>query len=93
MELNILNRLEKLNQVKLTDEEKKEVLAFFEKVEKDIVVLDSVDTSNVERMVHVMPMSNVIREDIVEKRYTREQLQEQGPEVTDGYWQVPLLVE
>ena len=44
-------------------------------------------------MVHVMPMTNVIREDVAEKIYTRDQLQEHAPEATDGYWQVPRLVE
>jgi len=93
MESNNLNRLEKLNQIQLTDSEKTEMIAFFEKTEKDIANLNSVNTDNVERMVHVMPMTNVIREDIVEKKYTRDQLQEHAPEATDGYWQVPRLVE
>ena len=93
MELKNLNRLEKLNQIQLTDNEKTDIVAFFEKTEKDIANLNSVNTDNVERMVHVMPMTNVIREDVAEKVYTRDQLQEHAPEATDGYWQVPRLVE
>ena len=72
----------------------KELLdSFFEKAEKDAEILASVDTENVERMVYVMPMTNIIREDIAKKLFTRDQLQEQAPESMDGYWQVPRLVD
>lgn len=56
-------------------------------------VLDSVDTENTERMVHVMPIYTVVREDKVIKKYSREDLQKGAPETTEGYWQVPRLVE
>ncbi|MBQ3008812.1 MAG: Asp-tRNA(Asn)/Glu-tRNA(Gln) amidotransferase subunit GatC [Oscillospiraceae bacterium] len=93
MDMKVLTRLEKLNQLKLTESEEKELLSFFEKAEKDAQLLDTVDTENVERMVYVMPMTNIIREDIAKKLYTRDQLQEQAPEAMDGYWQVPQLLE
>ena len=93
MDINVLTKLEKLNQLKLTEDEEKELLSFFEKAEKDAELLDTVNTENVERMVYVMPMTNVIREDIAKKLYTRDQLQEQAPEAMDGYWQVPHLME
>ena len=93
MDINTLSRLQKLNQLKLTEAEEQQMMDFFAKAEKDAELLATVDTENVERMVYVMPMTNIIREDIVKKIYTRDQLQEQAPEAMDGYWQVPQVME
>ena len=93
MTLDVLKRLEKLNQVKLTDAEEADFLAFYAAREAELSVLNAINTENTERMVHVMPLVNVVREDVAVKQFTRDQLQEHAPEVTDGYWQVPRLVE
>lgn len=88
-----LIQLEKLNKVQLTESERIEMLGFFERQSKEISGLDVIQTEDVERMVHVMPMTNIIREDVAKKDFTRDQLQEDAPESYDGYWQVPRLVE
>ena len=93
MDIKTLERLQKLNQLNLTEEETAKILSFFETAAKDSEILDTVNTDNVERMVYVMPMTNIIREDIAKKLFTRDQLQEQAPEAMDGYWQVPRLVD
>ena len=93
MDLATLTRLEKLNQLLLTDEERESLMSFFDKAESDFEKLNEVNTENTERMVHVMPMINVIREDVEKKLFTRDQLQADAPESMDGYWQVPRLVE
>ena len=93
MEKETLRLLEGVNQLALTDTEKANVLAFFEKREDDMAALNAIDTSNVERMVHVMPIMTVVREDIEKKLFTRDELQKGAPEVMDGYWQVPRVVE
>ena len=93
MDIKTLERLQKLNQLKLTDEETAKILSFFETAEKDAEILSSVDTENVERMVYVMPLTNILREDIAKKLFTRDQLQQQAPESMDGYWQVPRTVD
>ena len=93
MEKDTLLLLEKVNQLSLTEDERAQVLAFFEEAEKDKAALDAIDTENVERMVHVMPIYTVVREDVAIKKFEREDLQKGAPETTDGYWQVPRLVE
>ena len=93
MNSDILRRLQKLNQLKLTDSEERDVLAFFEKQGAELESLSALDTENVERMVHVMPIFTVVREDVVVEKFTREELQAGAPETMDGYWQVPRLVE
>lgn len=93
MDREVLRRLEKLNQLQLTENEKESFLKFFEEKENELSVLNSIDTENTERMVHVMPILTVVREDKVIKKYSREELQKGAPETTEGYWQVPRLVE
>ena len=93
MDKKVLTRLEKLNQLKLTEAQEAEVLGFFAKQDEEIKALYTVDTEQVERMVHVMPIMTVVREDVTAKNFTREELQKGAPQTTDGYWQVPRLVE
>lgn len=87
------SRLKKLNQLALSEAEDADTLAFFTAKNAEIAAMDAVDTENVERMVHVMPMVTVVREDKEIKLFTRDELQASAPEAYEGYWQVPRLVE
>ena len=93
MDREILRRLEMLNQLSLTEEERDYVTDFFGRRGADASVLDKIDTSEVERMVHVMPILTVVREDVVSQPYTRDELQRGAPETDEGYWCVPRVVE
>lgn len=93
MERDTLRRLELLNQLSLTDTQKEDVLAFCACREKEMEVLNAVDTSDVERMVHVMPILTVVREDVASQPFSREDLQSGAPETDQGYWCVPRVVE
>jgi len=93
MEKETLRLLCKVNQLALTEEQKDSFLKFMDAREADIKALDAIDTENVERMVHVMPIMTVVREDVEKKLFSREELQAGAPETMDGYWQVPRVVE
>ena len=93
MEKDTLLLLEKVNQLSLTEDERACVLAFFKEAEKDKAALDEIATENVERMVHALPIDTVVREDVAKKIFSRDDLQKGAPEVMDGYWQVPRVVE
>ncbi|MBR7142238.1 MAG: Asp-tRNA(Asn)/Glu-tRNA(Gln) amidotransferase subunit GatC [Clostridia bacterium] len=93
MEKEVLRKLELLNQLRLTETQKNNVLAFFEAREKEMEMLEQIDTSNVERMVHVMPIMTVVREDRACQLFDREELQKAAPETDEGYWCVPRVVE
>ncbi len=93
MDRETLRRLELLNQLKLTEEEKDSVISFFEKREKDLEALEKIDTTKTERMVHVMPIMTVVREDKVSQPFSREDLQAGAPDTEEGYWCVPKVVE
>jgi len=44
-------------------------------------------------MVHVMPMTNVLREDVRSQKFSRDSLLEGAPERNEDSWQVPRLVK
>lgn len=93
MDRETLRRLEMLNQLSLTEAQKDDVIAFFAKREEDLMALEKIDTANVERMVHVMPILTVVRDDVVAQHFSRESLQAGAPEIDEGYWCVPRVVE
>ena len=93
MERDTLRRLEMLNQLSLTETEKEDVIAFFAVRDGELATLESIDTSNTERMVHVRPIMTVVREDVVSQPFSREDLQQGAPETDEGYWCVPRVVE
>ncbi|MBQ7226926.1 MAG: Asp-tRNA(Asn)/Glu-tRNA(Gln) amidotransferase subunit GatC [Clostridia bacterium] len=93
MERDMLRKLELLNQLRLTEEQKDDILAFFADREKEMETLEKFDTSATERMVHVMPITTVVREDVVSQPFAREDLQRGAPETDEGYWCVPRVVE
>ncbi|MBE6573120.1 MAG: Asp-tRNA(Asn)/Glu-tRNA(Gln) amidotransferase subunit GatC [Ruminococcaceae bacterium] len=93
MTKEVLLRLESENQLALDDAQRDEIVAFMDAQNAEFEKLNAIDTENVERMVHVMPILTVVREDVMQKNFTRDELQAGAPETMDGYWQVPRLVE
>lgn len=93
MDRDKLLDLEHLNQLSLTSQEQDDMLAFFAAREADWEALAQVDTTDVERMVHVRPMVNVLREDVAAQPFSRDDLLAQAPESMDGYWQVPQVMQ
>ena len=93
MERDTLRRLTLLNQLSLTESQKEDVIAFFAQRDGELAILDAIGTSSVERMVHVMPIRTVVREDVASQSFSREALQAGAPETDEGYWCVPKVVE
>ena len=84
---------QQLNQLSLTEEEEATVQEIFAKMSENEKKLQSIDTENVEPMVHVMPMTNVLREDERKQPFSRESLLEGAPQRSEDSWQVPRLVK
>lgn len=93
MEQDTLRKLELLNQLSLNEVQKANLLAFFTDREKELDVLNAMNTDDVERMVHVMPIMTVVREDIASQPFSRDELQKGAPDTNQGYWCVPRVVE
>ena len=88
-----LSALESLNELRLTDEERTQTLSIFQRMESYETALQEIQTDNVEVMVHVMPLTNVLRDDVTSQPFTRESLLEGAPEHTEDSWQAPRLIK
>ena len=84
---------QQLNQLSLTDEEETVMQEIFKSMSEKEAVIKNIDTENVEEMIYVMPMTNVLREDVREQPFTRESLLEGAPERSEDSWRVPRLVK
>ena len=84
---------QQLNQLSLADEEESVMQGIFSKMSESESKLKDIDTDNVKEMVHVMEMTNVLREDVRKQPFTRESLLEGAPERSEDSWQVPRLVK
>ncbi len=90
---SVFSNAQQLNQLSLTEDEEKIVEDIFGRMKPYEQALAAVDTDGVEAMVHVMPMQNVLREDVRNQPFTRESLLEGAPSRSDDSWQVPRVVK
>ncbi len=55
--------------------------------------LNELDTSAVEPTSHVIPLQNIVREDIVRESLPREAALQNAPDATDRFYRVPKIIE
>ena len=82
-----------LVKLELSDAEKEAAKRDMGRMLDYIDKLNELDTSGVEPMSHVFPVSNVFREDVVENGDEHEKMLANAPKVKDGMYQVPKTVE
>lgn len=82
-----------LARLSFTEEEKQrltqqlnEILAYMEQ-------LNSLDTSHVEPLSHVIELNTVFREDVLTPGLTREEALLNAPAKTDRFFKVPKVIE
>lgn len=88
-----VEKVARLARLALSDDEKE----MFTKQLSDIVgyveLLSEVNTDDVEPMAHAIPMTNVVRDDIAENNYDREEMLAISPYEEDGFIRVPRITE
>ena len=82
-----------LAKLSLSEEEKEKAKADMGKMLDYIDKLNELDTSSVEPMSHVFPVSNVFREDVVTNGDDRDNILKNAPEERDGAFVVPKTFE
>ena len=88
-----LKELESVNELSFTADEKKNMQSILDTMAKNEAELSKIDTTDVEAMVYVNPMTNVLRADARNQAFDRKDLLEGAPQSTDDSWQVPRLVK
>ncbi len=84
---------QQLNQLSLTDEEEAVMQDIFSSMKEFEATLKDVNTDDVEPMVHVMEMTNILREDERIQNFSRADLLKSAPQCSEDSWQVPRLVK
>lgn len=82
-----------LARLNLTEHEKEKLTGEMENIISYVDKLNELDTTDVKPMEHVIPIKNVLREDVVEKSFDREKILANAPAAEDGCFKVPKVVE
>ncbi|MDD3420465.1 MAG: Asp-tRNA(Asn)/Glu-tRNA(Gln) amidotransferase subunit GatC [Candidatus Gastranaerophilales bacterium] len=80
-----------LARIELTEEEKEKFTKQLGDIIEHVNQLNEVDTTDVEPMAHPYPQVNVVREDIVNYKNTKEELLSNAPQEEDGFFKVPKI--
>jgi aspartyl-tRNA(Asn)/glutamyl-tRNA(Gln) amidotransferase subunit C len=54
--------------------------------------LHNIDTDNVEPLIHILPIYNVFRDDVVSPSSPRDEILLNGPLLEDGQYKVPKIM-
>lgn len=82
-----------LSRLKPDGEERERLRDQLEKIVSYMDVLNTLDTADIEPMSHVFPVKNVLREDVVEPSFPREELLKGAPGGDKEAYLVPKAVE
>lgn len=89
----IIDNLEILAKLELSESEKEQAKLDMGRMLAYLDKLGELDTENVEPTTHILPMQNVLREDVTTNSDTREELLANAPEEKDGMFLVPRAFE
>jgi aspartyl-tRNA(Asn)/glutamyl-tRNA(Gln) amidotransferase subunit C len=79
--------------LELKEEEIEGQVTYMEEMITLATVLDKLNTDDVAQTTHVFQQRNVMREDVVDKKYSREDILKNVPDHQDGQIKVPTILE
>jgi aspartyl-tRNA(Asn)/glutamyl-tRNA(Gln) amidotransferase subunit C len=88
-----VEKIAKLSRLALTDAENEQILNQLNNIFTLIEKMQSVDTTGVEPMSHPQEVPLRLREDVVTEVNQRDYFQKQAPQVQDGLFLVPKVIE
>jgi aspartyl-tRNA(Asn)/glutamyl-tRNA(Gln) amidotransferase subunit C len=88
-----IKKIAHLARIKITEEEADATIKKLSGILNLIEDMKKVDTTNISPMSHGQPVTQRLREDIVTEKNQREKLQKIAPEVSDGLYIVPQVME
>ena len=89
----MVDYISELSRLKLPEEEKEKMTGELEQILAYMDTLNALDTSGVEPMSHVCPVTNVVREDEVAPSFDRAELLKNAPSTDGEAFLVPKAVE
>lgn len=88
-----VERVARLARLGLSDSEKEKMRAQLDAILSYVDKLNELETSDVEPTSHVIPMTNVFRDDSVTKSLSQEQALANAPDRQDAFFRVPRILE
>jgi aspartyl-tRNA(Asn)/glutamyl-tRNA(Gln) amidotransferase subunit C len=82
-----------LARLEFSDEEKKTLMSQLNKILEYMEKLNELDTSDVEPLAQVIPLSNVFREDVVKPSSPVGEVLKNAPAKTNKFFKVPKVIE
>ena len=82
-----------LARLELTSAEKEQFIAQLNSILTYFEKLNELDTSDVEPTSHVIPMSNVLRDDEARPSLDRTMVLQNAPEASHFFFKVPRIIE
>lgn len=91
--LQEVEHVARLARLALSDEEKEQMRSQLDRILGYIEKLNQLDTTAVEPTSHVIPMTNVFREDAVIPSLPRDEALANAPDRLEGFFRVPRIIE
>lgn len=82
----------RLARLQLSDEQIARFVPQLESILEYVAIMDKVDVSNVEPMAHALPLSNVLRDDVVTPSLPLEKVLQNAPESDGPFFKVPKVI-
>ena len=89
----LVTYLEALGRIKLPEESRAKAQSDLQEILQYIDTLSELDTEGIEPMSHALPLTNVMREDIVQPSVSPEEVLLNAPEQKNNYLLVPRSFE
>lgn len=83
----------KLARLNLTDDEREKFTEQLSAILQYADKLNELNTDDIEPTTHVLPLTNVMREDVVKESLSQEKVFRNAPEEEDGQFKVPAVLE
>lgn len=91
--LSDVEKIARLSRLALSDEEQSKMLEQLNGIFGMIAKMQAVDTNGIEPLSHPHERPQRLREDVVSEENYREAYQAIAPQVTDGLYLVPKVIE
>lgn len=88
-----INQLAHLSKLNFTEVEKENLKTDLENILVLCESLNSIDTENIDPLIHLTNAVNIVREDEIVQEYTREELLKNAPKKDSDYFRVPKVID
>jgi len=82
-----------LARLHFTDEEKEELMGTLTNILEYFDKLSELDTDDIEPLTHILPVQNVMREDVVKPSFGQETALKNAPKHARGHFVIPKVIE